>query len=600
MTRLLWALGPRGRLLANRLAAAEGGNNRVLVLEAGGSDLYPWVHIPIGYVFAQNNPRLCWCFSTVEQPGLNGRAIGYPRGRVVGGCSSITGMIYQRGQVGDYDIWAEATGDSSWAWENFQRHFDGVLDSGEWTVSRQRVRWDMLDDFNKARDRFRGRIHRSHYAQIQYSAYLFELATDCRVADVLYDVTLIPDCGGDPKTAILRIPVDRVYGRWLAEEAKKLWMTHKSVILDAKRLPFIFQPSTKKVARKKRLTRRHGGGGRKKKDKKADTSETKAMDIAQTTEPTPAVNKTETRHGKIAKPLSQSGWTEDERQRYKKEQELLPDDFDVDRTPSVIYQVFHYMEKRLSGNSVTILKLNFRKIWQLWRDKCYGYAIYLNIAKTIRYGTLRKIFSLCDYQYCFSIHNKVTYKAIDPGVKTLLSCCTLFVEEDVRTTKYAVSSKEYHEMIKSAMRRLVSLELSKRVLSEDVYERLKVLSSKAAVDESYEEYLNYVQKHLSLILELQNHTKLKKLRFLGFCLRKKAIAKIANELARPRPGHEKTILILGDGSRNGGFSGARGHARGPTNAIFNHIQLHKLAITVWQDEFRTSALSITGHIARHP
>ena len=147
MTRLLWALGPRGRLLANRLAAAEGGKNRVLVLEAGGSDLYPWVHIPIGYVCAQNNPRLCWCFSTVEQPGLNGRAIGYPRGRVVGGCSSITGMIYQRGQVGDYDIWAEATVDSSWAWENFQRHFDGVLDSGEWTVSRQRVRWDMLDDF---------------------------------------------------------------------------------------------------------------------------------------------------------------------------------------------------------------------------------------------------------------------------------------------------------------------------------------------------------------------------------------------------------------------------------------------------------------------
>ena len=116
-----------------------------------------------------------------------------------------------------------------------------------------------------------------------------------------------------------------------------------------------------------------------------------------------------------------------------------------------------------------------------------------NLKAGYSYVTLRKIFSLCDYQYCFSIHNKVTYKAIDPGVKTLLSCCTLFVEEDVRTTKYAVSSKEYHEMIKSAMRRLVSLELSKRVLSEDVYERLKVLSSKAAVDESYEGHLNYVK-----------------------------------------------------------------------------------------------------------
>jgi hypothetical protein len=150
------------------------------------------------------------------------------------------------------------------------------------------------------------------------------------------------------------------------------------------------------------------------------------------------------------------------------------------------------------------------------------------------------------------------------------------------------------------MRRFVTLELSKRVLSEHVYERLKVLSSKAAVDESYEEYLNYVKTHLPLILQLQNHTKLKKLRFLGFCLRKKAIAKIANDLARPRRDHEKTILILGDGCRNGGFSGARGHARGPSNAIFHHIQLHKLAITVWQDEFRTSAVSLTGHVARHP
>ena len=98
--------GTAGCLLANRLSADQ--SKRVLLLEAGGSDFYPWIHIPVGYLYCIGNPRTDWLYRTEPDPGLNGRVLRYPRGQVMGGCSSINGMIYMRGQARDYDGWAEA------------------------------------------------------------------------------------------------------------------------------------------------------------------------------------------------------------------------------------------------------------------------------------------------------------------------------------------------------------------------------------------------------------------------------------------------------------------------------------------------------------
>lgn len=154
--------GTAGCLLANRLSADP--SNRVLLLEAGGKDDYLWIHIPVGYLYCIGNPRTDWLYATDAEPGLNGRAIKYPRGKVLGGCSSINGMIYMRGQRRDYDEWA-ALGNPGWSWDEvlpyFLRHEDyhaldgGGADSmhghgGEWRVERPRIRWDLLDAFQQA------------------------------------------------------------------------------------------------------------------------------------------------------------------------------------------------------------------------------------------------------------------------------------------------------------------------------------------------------------------------------------------------------------------------------------------------------------------
>ncbi|MEP7281701.1 MAG: GMC family oxidoreductase N-terminal domain-containing protein [Rubrivivax sp.] len=151
--------GTAGCLLANRLSADP--TRRVLLLEAGGRDNYHWIHIPVGYLYCIGNPRTDWMYTTEPEPGLNGRALRYPRGRVLGGCSSINGMIYMRGQARDYDGWADAVGDPAWRWDAclpaFKRHEDhwrGGDDShghgNEWRVERQRLRWEVLDAFAAA------------------------------------------------------------------------------------------------------------------------------------------------------------------------------------------------------------------------------------------------------------------------------------------------------------------------------------------------------------------------------------------------------------------------------------------------------------------
>ena len=150
--------GSAGCVLANRLSSNP--NNKVLLLEAGGKDNYIWIHIPVGYLYCMGNPRTDWGFKTSQQKGLNGRQINYPRGRVLGGCSSINGMIYMRGQANDYDAWRDM-GNSGWGWDDVLPYFKKSEDyyagaddyhgtGGEWRVEKQRLSWEILDAYRDA------------------------------------------------------------------------------------------------------------------------------------------------------------------------------------------------------------------------------------------------------------------------------------------------------------------------------------------------------------------------------------------------------------------------------------------------------------------
>jgi choline dehydrogenase len=150
--------GSAGCVLANRLSADP--RHRVLVLEAGGRDRWIWFHIPVGYLFAIGNPRADWMFTTAPEPGLNGRSLAYPRGKVIGGSSAINAMIYMRGQAADYDGWRQM-GLTGWGWDDvlpaFLKHEDHMAppnafhrSGGEWRVEHPRIRWDILDAIRDA------------------------------------------------------------------------------------------------------------------------------------------------------------------------------------------------------------------------------------------------------------------------------------------------------------------------------------------------------------------------------------------------------------------------------------------------------------------
>lgn len=150
--------GSAGCVLANRLSRNPA--VRVLLLEAGGRDINPWIHIPVGYLYTRGRPSTDWCFSTEPEPFLGGRSLPYPRGRVLGGCSSINGMVYTRGHAADYDGW-EAEGNAGWGWQDvlpFFRQTERYCGppsqwhgtDGEWFVEERQESWEILESVRDA------------------------------------------------------------------------------------------------------------------------------------------------------------------------------------------------------------------------------------------------------------------------------------------------------------------------------------------------------------------------------------------------------------------------------------------------------------------
>ena len=147
-----------GSVLANRLSENPG--HKVLLLEAGGKDNYPWIHIPVGYFKTMHNPKTDWCYKTEPDETMENVSIPYPRGKTLGGSSSINGLLYIRGQEQDYDIWRQL-GNKGWSWRDVLPYFIKAEDQergssefhgkgGPLAVSDQRIKLDILDVFQTA------------------------------------------------------------------------------------------------------------------------------------------------------------------------------------------------------------------------------------------------------------------------------------------------------------------------------------------------------------------------------------------------------------------------------------------------------------------